>query len=129
MLSLAPAACWLLCREPARPPRLVEGALRCLATLCATREEHRRQLVDCKVLPQVSACEQHASTRRLPACWGLKAGVQPLLCCEALHFVLLICWLQIVAALSDPSAPVRAAACTCMRSLSRSTKLLRCGAA
>lgn len=31
---------------------MVEGALRCLATLCAEREEHRRQLVDCKVLPQ-----------------------------------------------------------------------------
>lgn len=70
-------------REPARPPRLVEGALRCLATLCAEKEEHRRQLVECKVLPQVAA------------------------------------------ALSDERSATRAAACMCMRSLSRSTKLLR----
>ncbi|EFN59484.1 hypothetical protein CHLNCDRAFT_138098 [Chlorella variabilis] len=70
-------------REPPRPARLVEGALRCLATLCANREEHRRQLVDAKVLPQVAA------------------------------------------ALSDTRPSTRAAACMCMRSLSRSTKLLR----
>ncbi|PSC76204.1 armadillo repeat-containing 8-like isoform B [Micractinium conductrix] len=70
-------------REPERPARLVEGALRCLATLCADKEEHRRQLVECSVLPQIAT------------------------------------------ALSDPSPPIRAAACMCMRSLSRSTKLLR----
>ncbi len=41
------------CSDPARPPRLVEGALRCLATLCLDHEPHRRQLMECKVLPQV----------------------------------------------------------------------------
>lgn len=40
--------------DPARPPRLVEGALRCLATLCLDHEAHRRQLMECKVLPQVT---------------------------------------------------------------------------
>ena len=45
---------WRPCRsDPARPPRLVEGALRCLATLCSSHEEHRRQLMECRVLPQV----------------------------------------------------------------------------
>lgn len=70
-------------RDSERPPRLVEGALRCLATLCAEKEEHRRQLVECKVLPQITA------------------------------------------ALSNERPGTRAAACMCMRSLSRSTKLLR----
>ncbi|KAI7844558.1 hypothetical protein COHA_001916 [Chlorella ohadii] len=69
--------------DPARPPRLVEGALRCLATLCLDHEPHRRQLMECKVLPQIAA------------------------------------------ALSDPQPSMRAAACMCMLSLSRSTKLLR----
>ena len=80
---LHPCACR---RDTTCSPRLREGALRTLGTLCADKEEHRRQLVDCKVLPQIAA------------------------------------------ALWESSAPaVRAAACLCMRSLSRSTKLLRWG--
>ena len=69
--------------QPHHSPQ--EGALRVLGLLCASAEPNRRQLVECRVLPQLAA------------------------------------------ALAEAWPPLRAAACLCMRSLSRSTNLLRWG--
>ena len=65
-------------RDPPRPPRLVEGALRCLATLCATREEHRRQLVDARVLPQARPGRGRSAVGRAVA--PVQPARQPLPC-------------------------------------------------
>jgi hypothetical protein len=69
--------------RPAALPEVQEGALRALGMLCASTEANRRQLVDCRVLPQLAG-----------------------------------------ALAEEGSAQLRAAACLCMRSLSRSTNLL-----
>jgi len=66
---------WLAaCREPNRPPRLVEGALRCLATLCADKEEHRRQLVEARVLPQVGRSGVQCNVLRFGCTGGWRLG-------------------------------------------------------
>jgi len=71
-------------KHPPFPLGLQEGALRALGLLCYTAEANRRQLVECRVLPQLAGC------------------------------------------LGEEGSPaLRAAACSCMRSLSRSANLLR----
>lgn len=93
--TAVPAGPPVASRDSERPPRLVEGALRCLATLCAEKEEHRRQLVECKVLPQVGAVWRGRQPgpvawhgTRAPACRGLLHFVSDRACMLPLALLL-----------------------------------------